>query len=287
LNHLNHVPLPIKITLQDKWGEIFDQGQLGSCVSNSVAGCVRFCCLKNNNIAFNPSRLFIYYNGRVLSGFDPSEDSGMAISDGFRSVNTYKVCTEANWPYDISKFSVKPLQCDYDEAVKLNSNIKDYSIDQDLTTLKQCIFEGYPISFGITLFDSFESNDVAQTGIVPMPDKFNEQQIGGHAITIVGYDDANQWFIVANSWGSSWGSNGFCFIPYQYVLDQELANDFWTIRLYTLNSPKKTIQSDIQSAIKNNDKLNEFIKTSIQAMINDQIKQYISDVTDEYIKNNS
>jgi len=47
----------------------------------------------------------------------------------------------------------------------------------------------------------------------------------------VGYDDARQWFLVRNSWGARWGIKGYFTLPYAYVTDNNLANDFWTIRV--------------------------------------------------------
>jgi len=70
------------------------------------------------------------------------------------------------------------------------------------------------------------SNNVASTGIVPKPNIATEKLQGGHCMNIIGYDDSKQWFICANSWGTSWGNNGLCFIPYVYLLDSNLANDF-------------------------------------------------------------
>ena len=58
-----------------------------------------------------------------------------------------------------------------------------------------------------------------------------EAVIGGHAVMGVGYDDSQQWFIVRNSWGTTWGLNGYFTLPYAYVTDPNLADDFWTIRL--------------------------------------------------------
>jgi C1A family cysteine protease len=51
----------------------------------------------------------------------------------------------------------------------------------------------------------------------------------GHAVLMVGYDDATQRVIVRNSWGASWGQGGYFTMPYQYVVDRNLASDLWTI----------------------------------------------------------
>jgi C1A family cysteine protease len=59
----------------------------------------------------------------------------------------------------------------------------------------------------------------------------HEAVLGGHAVLCVGYDDATQRFIVRNSWGSNWGQAGYFTIPYAYLLNENLADDFWTISL--------------------------------------------------------
>jgi C1A family cysteine protease len=58
-----------------------------------------------------------------------------------------------------------------------------------------------------------------------------EKSIGGHAVMAVGYDDSQNWFIVRNSWGVGWGIEGYFTLPYAYLLEQNLASDFWTIRI--------------------------------------------------------
>jgi len=90
--------------------------------------------------------------------------------------------------------------------------------------------EGYPFVFGFTVYESFESPEVAKTGIVPMPNPNTEQQVGGHAVVAVGYDDSQQRFIVRNSWGAAWGLAGYCTMPYAYLTDHQYSSDFWTIR---------------------------------------------------------
>jgi C1A family cysteine protease len=96
--------------------------------------------------------------------------------------------------------------------------------------MRGCLASGYPFVFGFTVYESFESQDVAKTGVVPMPSP-NEQTVGGHAVLAVGYDDSQQRFIVRNSWGPDWGMKGYFTIPYAYLTQSNLSDDFWTIRL--------------------------------------------------------
>jgi C1A family cysteine protease len=91
----------------------------------------------------------------------------------------------------------------------------------------QCLAEGYPIVFGISIYESFETRSVAKTGEVPMP-RSSERMLGGHAVLAVGHNTLCKKFIVRNSWGPAWGQNGYFTLPFEYV--EKMADDFWTIR---------------------------------------------------------
>src|SRR5207248_2930205 len=99
-----------------------------------------------------------------------------------------------------------------------------------LTAMQNALALGYPIVGGFTVYESFESDTVTKTGMVPMPGK-NEKVLGGHAILVVGYNNANQRFIVRNSWSAAWGDKGYFYAPYAYFTDPNLADDFWTATL--------------------------------------------------------
>jgi C1A family cysteine protease len=220
--------LPAKMDLTSTCPSVYDQGQLGSCTANAIAGAIEFDLMKENKKEFMPSRLFIYYNERSMEGTVDS-DSGAQIRDGVKSVASQGDCPEDLWPYDINKFADKPSQNCYDNAVQ-HKAVQYQSVMRDLNQMKGCLASGYPFVFGFTVYQSFESQEVAQTGHASMP-LSGEQAVGGHAVVAVGYDDSQSWFVVRNSWGTGWGMKGYFTLPYAYLLNENLSDDFWTIRV--------------------------------------------------------
>ncbi len=207
---------------------IYNQGQLGSCVGHGVTACMEQT-LNIEGKAIGPlSRLMCYYDARRIEG-TVSDDAGAMISDGVTGVAKWGLCTEALWPYDISKFANMPppparLQASRHKAVR------SYSVNQASSDLKQCLSEGYGVVFGFTVYEGFESDAVATTGVLNMPSR-REQIVGGHCVVLVGYDDPSRRYIVRNSWGTDWGQAGYFTMPYDYVLNPDLSSDFKTIRL--------------------------------------------------------
>jgi C1A family cysteine protease len=119
-----------------------------------------------------------------------------------------------------------PAGC-YQEAV--NNRVLSYQrVPQTLTSLKACLAHGYPIVFGFQVYETFESQQVAATGVVPLPGT-GEQLLGGHAVLAVGYDDTATRFLVRNSWGPGWGQGGYFTMPYLYLTERDLSNDFWAV----------------------------------------------------------
>jgi C1A family cysteine protease len=221
-------PLPAKMDLRPQCPPVYDQGQLGSCTANAIGGAIQFDRLKQKMSDFIPSRLFIYYNERVIE-HSVNSDSGAQIRDGIKSVAKQGDCPEPEWPYVLGKFKTRPAAACYTDALKYKV-VSYQRVTQSLGELKGCLAAGWPFAFGFTVYESFESATVAKSGHAPLP-KSGESVVGGHAVVGVGYDGAKQWFIVRNSWGAGWGLKGYFTLPYAYVADDNMASDFWTIRV--------------------------------------------------------
>jgi C1A family cysteine protease len=222
--------LPASVDLRSKCPPIYNQGQLGSCTGNGIAAAIEFDQMKLGKEKFVPSRLFIYYNERVMEG-TVNQDAGAQIRDGIKSVATLGAPPESLWPYDIGKFADQPSVAAY--AAAKNDLVASYArVAQILQQMQGCLAGGFPFVLGFTVYESFESGDVAKTGIVPIPAP-GEKVAGGHCVVAVGYSDHDRRFIIRNSWGTEWGLDGYCLMPYEYLLNSHLSSDFWTIRSVT------------------------------------------------------
>ncbi len=235
------VALPRKINLQSKCSAVFNQGQIGSCTANALAGHLEFLELQElkDSIAdngqpqifveenFSPvSRLFIYYNERSLEN-RVDEDSGAALRDGIKSLVEWGACREDLWTYQSSQLFKKPTPAAYKEAKA--HKISSYYRLTKIAEMQQCLTLGFPFVFGFAVYEYFETAEMAKTGILRLPE-LGERMLGGHAVLCVGYDDQKSAFLIRNSWGAKWGLKGYFWMPYEYILDAKLAQDFWTIR---------------------------------------------------------
>ena len=237
--------LSATVDLRPKINIMYDQGQLGSCTANAL--CYSFLY---NDPTFQPSRLFLYYNERSLDN-DIPDDAGSTLTQGINALTRYGVCSESSWPYNISKFTNKPPLSIYNEALD-HQIISSSRVLQTLSSLQGCLYTGQPFVVGILVYESFESQQVANTGYVQMPNVNKEQLLGGHAVICVGYNNTKKVWIMKNSWGSGWGDKGYFYLPYNYLLNNILSSDIWKITKVEIvkTNTKKIVQIKMNESIK-------------------------------------
>jgi hypothetical protein len=193
-----------------------DQSYLGSCVGSALTNAYEILV----NILY-PDRfvelsdLYVYYNSRLYDN-TISTDTGAYIRDGLKSMAQYGCCSEELWPYDISKFDVRPTpECYIDGAQRL---VTRYESLYTLRDMLEVLSNDQPVVIGTLVYDSFMTLD-ARSPVVQLP-KDSDIAIGAHAMVLVGYDLDRQQFLAKNSFGTDWGMDGYCWIPFEYVRTQ-------------------------------------------------------------------
>lgn len=210
---------------------IEDQGNLGSCTGQAIAGAIELLN-KRNNKPTDVSRLFIYYYERLILG-TINYDSGAYIRDGIKATNKYGASLETYWPYNIAKFKREPVVEAKNDA--LNRKVSRYERIDNFDGCINALTNGYPIIMGFNVYDSFMTKVVANTGNMPFPNLKREKLLGGHAVLLVGYDKIRKVFIARNSWGTRWGDRGYFYMPFDIVKNTTLSGDFWIIK--EVNNP--------------------------------------------------
>ena len=218
--------LPKRVDLRVNCSPVVDQGELGSCTANAIASGLReYIMIRDGHDLVRLSRLFVYYYERQLEG-TVYEDAGASLRDGMKIIAEMGSCPESIDPYLINKFTESPSPQEIEAAKQFK--LTEYRRIDDLTEMKEALAAGDPVVFGIMIYDSFETTQVARTGIVPLPNIKKEKCYGGHAVCAVGYDDIKGHVIVRNSWGEKWGDKGYFYLPYAFINNMDLTLDMWS-----------------------------------------------------------
>jgi C1A family cysteine protease len=246
--------LPEKVDLSDGFAPVYDQGHLGSCTANASTALLQYEAKKmgypNQE---NFSRLFEYYQSRANQiPPDTNTDTGASLAVSILCLSKFGVCLEADWPYDISKFTVAPTKdlCDKALMYKCGAGKR---VTPTHEQLRGGLSEGFPFVLGINVYESFMTVNVGNTGIIPIPLLTDttidgktvkaDTLLGGHAIVCVGYDDSTRLYKFRNSWSEKWGDKGYGYLPYDYVENHNLAFDMWAIKDIVFTVPKETVPS--------------------------------------------
>lgn len=220
--------LPLVVDLRRHCPPIYDQLHLNSCSAHALAAAFRFDDIKEGRPDDPaPSRLFIYYNERVVANV-VADNAPVGLRDGYRAIARFGACAEPMWPYAVRRFRRKPTPACYRSALGHRA-IEYFRLDRALWKLRACLAAAYPFVFGLAVHRSTLSRAVKRTGVVPVPTR-RDAFVGGHAVLAVGYRLADRQCIIRNSWGRSWGDGGYGYLPFEFVASSALTWDFWTMR---------------------------------------------------------
>jgi C1A family cysteine protease len=235
--------LKSEVDLREWCSPVENQQDLGACTAHAAAGIVEYFEKRAFGKHTDASRLFLYKTTRNL--MQVTGDTGAWLRETMGALVLCGVPDEKFWPYKVKDFDKEPGGFVYALAENY-STIKYFCHDPQgldnaapdvLRSVKDYLAAGIPSMFGFWGFQSFEDNDIP--GDIPYPCKGENAQ-WGHAVVAVGYDDDRKIsnlkcktetkgaLLIRNSWGKSWGDDGYGWLPYDYVLNG-LALDFWSL----------------------------------------------------------
>lgn len=218
--------MPERIDLRDHCSPVEDQEDIGSCAANAVVGAMEFHQRRAGHDAVDLSRLFLYYNARKLAD-NEQNDSGTFIHHAMAAVLAYGVCPESMWPYQRAMWATRPIQPCYDAA--LDFEAVSYARTPLGPSCKGAIAAGLPVVFGACLPAEMIQQEAGLTGRISVPKGSWPAPGGGHAMLIVGYDDADGTWLIRNSWGTQWGEGGYARVPYAVMERYGMPTQFWVI----------------------------------------------------------
>lgn len=219
-------PPPDSFSFRKDQSPVRNQGAIGSCVGMSTAGAVE--CLRRKDLdeystIYSP--IFLYYEARKLQGW-VDVDSGCYIRDAVKTAQKVGVAVESHWPYREDRFTDSPSSTAYEGATrwKLGAYFRCDTGPDILKALEQ----GYPVVGGFVCYSNMFTREVDRTGIVPLPGA-EDYVLGGHAVLFTGWDKERKLVEFKNSWGPEWGDGGYGWLPYRYIDDRNMSDDFWCL----------------------------------------------------------
>ena len=243
----------VRISFRDKVAYVKDQGQAGSCTAHAGTEILEIAfrqhkselplSVDRSTLRFSP--LFQYAQERMLEGTF-NQDAGAGSRTIFQVLTQTGVCLESEDPYSDKDIFVKPTAQMLSEAARFKADA--YHRILDVATAKTVLQSGYTFTIGTPLYEQFEGEAAADTGLIGMP---KGSSIGGHEMHVIGCDDTKSVlgqvgaFEVQNSWGPDWGDKGFCWLPYAYCEKLMSEIDFWTLHFGKPWTPAPRLESGL------------------------------------------
>ncbi len=191
-----------------------DQKRQGSCIGFSAGYTVMSYYINrsnggsySNNFLGSPKFL---YNLCKLSGCD----RGSTYPRAMAILKTKGICSWSDMPYTDYECSQIPSAAQNSAALRYRIRSWSYLSISDIDKMKRLLYSGYPLMIGIRVYTNFYQY---RTGVY---NSLSGTDNGGHAVAIIGYDDARQAFRIQNSWGTAWGESGYMWVGYNFLAQQ-------------------------------------------------------------------
>lgn len=210
-----------RVDLRDQFPPVYDQANLHCSVPCSVLSVWRFFCNKTQSESDPPSRIHLHQ----LTSLIDSNDKSLSIKNCLHVLEKVGVVSE-----EVIGFGEYPEVDEHFSGIesKPPKLIKYRRVEQNKEQFKRALDAGYPIIFGLSLYSSALTDGTRKTGVIKMPTK-SDQVVGGMCMVLVGYDNEQKMWIVRNNWGGDWGERGYGYIPFNYLTNPQLAQNFWVI----------------------------------------------------------
>lgn len=217
--------LKSNIDLRSNFTRIKNQGGQGACTAFTLVGIFEYILKANKKLESNLSESFVYYNARKRQNKE-MVDSGISLTDTIFSLQEHGCCKASIFPYNEKVFDVVPDSEAYMDGKK-NVLVKALNV-HGAESIKSAISEGYPVAISLKIFNSFGTGPA---GFIyrPTEDEIQSQEYGNHAMIVCGYSESEKIFVVRNSWGTSFGDKGYCYISYSYLDDVALLNGAYIV----------------------------------------------------------
>lgn len=214
-------PLPTKFSRRSSNSQVRNQGGYGTCVGFAAAAVKDEQEGRDWNANIVTSPLYIYKRCKALDGIPTEEGTYPRVA--MKVLAEYGVCQEATFPYLNMTWPVMPLIPTGADKEAAGFKVGAYASLLSLYDVKQAIVQSGNVLAGVMLCESFRT--VGPDGLVPVPGENGpDSWLGGHALCVCGYDDDLTngkhmgYLQVKNSWDTTWGDGGYCWIPYDYFL---------------------------------------------------------------------